>query len=168
MTDVDAMMEEIYRRAERKFSTKSGMANWMNSFKNGGSKSAYEDAAVELSKSVYLASEIESDLNKVDNLDDAEVLINKVDSIDYGPLRDEVYSEVQARYEVYQEDEVEKQEMEIATLEAYKQAYNEAQTVEERRQAEADLRAYNAKVLGGIKSGEKRRASSAFRRVFDI
>ena len=152
--------EEIYERVERMFTSDGAKLAWLEGFKNK-TQNKFTKAGLSVADDFKSADELSVSLKRTTDLDEIEGIQNSANSLEhYGQ---EVSSTAQEKFSKIEREEVEKQEILIAEREALKQEAKEAQTAEELKSARKELRETAPQVLGGIKSGETRRAKAGFR-----
>lgn len=146
-------MEAVFERAERQFSTIDQQIGWLSSFKDKPGN-AYEKDAVKVAEQLETAVELTNRAESANSLSVLKSLSSEANNLKFG--KDEPLSTINDRIRVLEGE-----------AEEAKQQIREAQQLQERQKAEERLRELQPSALGGIRSGEKRRAPAAARFIFN-
>ena len=159
--------EEIFSRAEMSFGDLGSMISWLKGFKKP-KPNRYEKDGLAVLNEVTTALDIVNKAEKADTLITLDTLQKRATALQFG--QDEALSAINNQIERIEtrleQQKREEQERITEEREEAKQKLKEAKTLEERIRAEEELREVSPRALGGIRSGEKRRAPRAFREVF--
>ena len=149
-------MEEIFQRAEHQFSNPTLMKAWLDSFERPAKgANDYTRDALKVRDEFTLATSISDTLApNARNFREIAILEKQANAISIDKIKAPALGAINERMRIL-DGEAE----EIAN------EFRRAETLNERERAQEKLRELKPSSLGGIKSGEKRRAPSAFRYV---
>lgn len=89
--------EEIYDRAEMKFSSVSGMLGWLKGFKKP-SMNSFEKAGYDLVEPLTLSESIKIEANRARSISRINDLIQEAEKINFTPIKADVQSTLQDRF----------------------------------------------------------------------
>jgi hypothetical protein len=151
-----AYTDEVWNRARSQFSNPTLMKAWLDSFerpKKGAN--AYTRSAVQVRDDYVLSTSISDDLApKARNFREIANLEKQANAISIDEIKSPALGAINERIRILDGE-----------AEVLANQFKNAETVNQRETAESKLRELSPQSLGGIKSGEKRRAASAFRSV---
>jgi uncharacterized membrane protein YcjF (UPF0283 family) len=148
--------EEIYERAEKKFTSDSAKLAWLSGFERPAKgKNKFTEAGVLVRDSFILYSSIKNDIPRIKNLKEVKNIQRDATRIDVEDLKDKALGLINEKIAVL-EGEAEEE----------KRKFKEAELREEREKAQERLRELSPHALGGIKSGETRRGKAILKSEF--
>lgn len=144
--------EDVYRRAEKQFKTVDEMIGWLSSFEEKPGNE-YEKDAVKVAEVLQRSKEISREAEESTSLIQLGNLSDEANKLKFN--QDEPLGIINDRIRII-EGEIEEEKI----------RFKEGESVQERKEAERRLKELKAgKVVGGIKSGERRRVPRALRYV---
>jgi len=144
--------EEVYRRAEKQFKNVEEMIGWLSSFKEKQGN-AYEQDAVLVAEDLQRGKEISREAEESNSLIQLNNLSSEANNLKFN--QDEPLGLINDRIRIIEGEIIEE-----------KIRFKEGESAQERKEAERRLKELQAgKVVGGMKSGERRRVPSAIRYV---